>query len=571
MMTMRTLPLLVACTIALSCGVSKAQPDVEFTPVVLTGPALNQPVDLTGSGDGSGRLFVAEKRGTIRIVRDGAVLDPFFLDIRSLVINNGERGLLGLAFHPKFPDSPYVYVNYVITGTITNQVSRFTVNPENPDDALETSEVKLVAQTGVQTNHKAGDLVFGPDGYLYVGFGDGGGGGDPTNAAQNGQTFLGKMLRLDVDRRTEDENYGIPPDNPFVGTGTLPEIWATGLRNPWRIAFDRVNGDFWIADVGQNLWEEVNHLPAGTPGGMNFGWDCREGRHNYEPANCAQGIQLTEPVFEYPHNCNPCPDGLGASLTGGFVYRGQSYPNLYGYYLFADYISNYFWLLRPDPLNTGQYERYVFNGTNKINALVTFGEDDHGELYAANLQGVLYRVKTRGSAPVSWINVGVKTTPGANRIQWTIDPNPDITSFEVQRSAGEDFTGYTSVLQFTPGAGLAEFSAEDIFLQPDRWYYRIAARLLDQSVQYSPTTSSLPDPVERPRLSAGPADDEARVHLPGTWHSGTIFLFDLLGREIYRATFKDILSASIPRPAMPGCYVVRITNGREAWTGQITW
>src|SRR5690606_28598161 len=289
-----------------------AQPEVEFTRLTLTGPALSQPTDITGSGDGSGRLFVAEKRGTIRIIRDGAVVDPFFLDIRSQVINNGERGLLGLAFHPSFPDSPYVYVNYVINGTITNQISRFTVNPDNPDDALEESQLPLLQQTGVQTNHKAGDLVFGPDGYLYIGMGDGGGGGDPSNAGQNGQTFLGKMLRIDVDSMTGTTNYSIPPDNPFVGTATLPEIWATGMRNPWRIAFDRANGDFWIADVGQNLWEEVNHIPAGTPGGMNFGWDCREGRHNYEPANCPQGTVLVEPIFEYPHNCSPCPDGQGA-------------------------------------------------------------------------------------------------------------------------------------------------------------------------------------------------------------------------------------------------------------------
>ena len=555
----------------LACARPAAQPDVEFTRLTLSGPAHSQPTDITGAGDGSGRLFVAEKRGTIRIIRDGVVVDPFFLDIRSQVINNGERGLLGLTFHPSFPDSPYVYVNYVINGTITNQISRFTVNPDNPDDALEESQLPLLQQTGVQTNHKAGDIVFGPDGYLYIGMGDGGGGGDPANAGQDGQTFLGKMLRIDVDSMTATTNYRIPPDNPFVGTSTLPEIWATGMRNPWRIAFDRANGDFWIADVGQNLWEEVNHVAAGTPGGMNFGWDCREGRHNYEPANCPQGTAFVEPVFEYPHNCNPCPDGQGASITGGFVYRGAAFPKLQGYYIFADYVSNYYWLLRPDPANPAQYERHVFNGTGKISGLVTFGEDDNAELYAANLQGVVYRVGTKGSAPVNWIDVALDNQPGANLIQWAIDPNPDVVSFDVERSADPDFSSISLVTQFAPSAGITAFSANDIFLQPNRWYYRIAAHLTDESVQYSPTVSSSPDPVERPHLTADPSGGPANLQLPSGWTSGTVVMYDILGREVYRQAYKDVQRAQLPRPAMPGCYVVRIENGKEAWAGQVTW
>jgi len=548
-----------------------SQPEVEFTRLTLSGPGLSQPTDLTGSGDGSGRLFVAEKRGTIRIIRDGEVLDPFFLDIRSQVINNGERGLLGLAFHPTFPDSPYVYVNYVLNGTITNRISRFTVNPDDPDDALEATELVLLTQTGVQTNHKAGDLVFGPDGYLYVGFGDGGGGGDPTDAAQNGQTFLGKMLRIDIDSLTDLTNYVIPADNPFDGTAVRREIWATGLRNPWRIAFDRATGDFWIADVGQDLWEEVNYVPAGTPGGMNFGWDCREALHAFQPANCSGNAVFMEPVFEYPHNCNPCPDGKGASITGGFVYRGESYPALQGYYLFADYISNYFWLLRPDQANPGGFERHVFNGTGQIAGLVTFGEDDAGELYAANLQGVIYRVGTKGIAPVQWIDVGLTSEPGANLLRWTIATNPDLVSFDVERSASPDFLSISLVTQFEPAAGLTEFSANDIFLQPDRWYYRISARMSDGSVQFSPVVSSVPDPVERPGLSIEPTGGVFHLQLPAGWQSGTMIVYDILGREVYRRSIDGKPTVHVPRPSLPGSYVVRVDNGRSTWATQVAW
>ncbi len=330
----------------IACAQGGAQPTLNFTPLALSGPALVQPVDITGCGDGSGRLFIVEKRGTIRIIQNGAVLNDFFLSIEDQVMNSGERGLLGLAFHPAFPSSPYIYVNYVIEGTITNRISRFTVNPNNPNEIDESTELELLEQTGVQTNHKAGDLAFGPDGYLYIGMGDGGGGGDPSNAGQNLETLLGKMLRIDVNSTAPPLNYAIPADNPFVGIAGRDEIWAYGMRNPWRISFDRETGDFWIGDVGQNLWEEVDMVLAGTPGGMNFGWDCKEGNHNYEPGNCSGNAVLTCPIFEYPHSCNPCPNGYGASLTGGFVYRGADYPVLEGCYVCADYVSNYLWMIK---------------------------------------------------------------------------------------------------------------------------------------------------------------------------------------------------------------------------------
>ena len=248
---MRTLPTLA---FLLFSAIGIAQPTLNFTPLSLSGPTLIQPLFMSGCGDGSGRLFVVEKRGTIRIIQNNAVLTDFFLDIQDLVMNSGERGLLGLAFHPQYPTTPYIYVNYVIDGTITNRISRFTLNPNNPNDIQENTEFILLEQAGVQTNHKAGGIAFGPDGYLYIGMGDGGGGGDPSNSGQNLETLLAKMLRIDVNAPQGSLNYTIPPDNPFVGEPGRDEIWAYGLRNPWRISFDRETGDFWIADVGQNLW-----------------------------------------------------------------------------------------------------------------------------------------------------------------------------------------------------------------------------------------------------------------------------------------------------------------------------
>ncbi|HJW28609.1 MAG TPA: PQQ-dependent sugar dehydrogenase, partial [Saprospiraceae bacterium] len=370
---------------------TKAQPVLDFTPVTLSGPALVQPVDITGAGDGSGRLFIVEKRGTIRIIQNNVVQSGFFLDIQNEVMNSGERGLLGLAFHPQYPDSPYVFVNYVINQTITTRISRFTLNPNNANDLLESSELILIEQTGIQSNHKAGDLTFGPDGFLYIGFGDGGGGYDPGNNGQNLNTLLAKIIRIDIDHKNPPKNYSIPPDNPFVNQDGLDEIWYYGMRNPWRISFDRYSGDFWIGDVGQDAWEEVDFIPSGTAGGLDFGWDCYEGnQHPLETGNCSGNPVITWPIFEYPHNCNPCPNGHGACLTGGFVYRGSASPYLYGYYICADYVSNFFWLIKETSFNPPTFTAYPYDGTGTINAIETFGEDDNGELYAANLLGDLY-------------------------------------------------------------------------------------------------------------------------------------------------------------------------------------
>ena len=564
----RLLPFLI---LYLSCTFTQAQPVMKFTQLSLSGPALVQPVDITGCGDGSGRLFIVEKRGTARIIKNGAVQDAFFLDIRNLVMDSGERGFLGMAFHPQFPDSPYVYVNYVITGSITNKISRFTLNPNNPDDIDESTEIELLRQTGVQSNHKAGDLTFGPDGYLYVGFGDGGGGGDPSNAGQNIETFLGKMLRIDVNTKSESFNYGIPADNPFVDTAGRDEIWYYGLRNPWRISFDRETGDFWIGDVGQNIWEEVDMIPAGTPGGLNFGWDCQEGNHTFEPGNCQANTPFTWSIFEYPHSCSPCPNGRGASLTGGFVYRGHDYPSLRGYYICADYVSNYYWLIKQTGTDPLTFEVITQNGSGKIGELVSFGEDDRGEMYACNLNGVLYSVGTEGLPPIQWNNVLASITAGGNRVEWSIAQAIGVEEYEITRSLDASFSAPTSVDHIIPDGNQTSFRYTDPYLQHQSVYYQIIVTREDGKKEYSPIARTLADPISKPNLVYEQSTGLWRLNLPEPWRTGNMVLYDLSGKEVYGKTLESRAQMDLDPPVTPGVYFLEIRGQAGIWSERVSW
>lgn len=548
---------------------SYAQPVLEFVPMTLSGPALSQPVDITGCGDNSGRLFVVEKRGTIRIVQNGVVLTDFFLDIQTQVMNSGERGLLGLAFHPQYPDSPYIYVNYVPINTIITRISRFTLNPNNSNDILENSQLILLTQPGIQTNHKAGDLAFGPDGYLYFGLGDGGGGGDPDNNGQDLEIWLAKILRIDINSKTPPLNYSIPPSNPFVGVPGLDEIWAYGIRNPWRISFDRETGDLWIADVGQNLWEEIDMIPAGTPGGMNFGWDCREGTHNYEPANCGPNTTFTAPIFEYPHSCNPCPNGQGASITGGFVYRGALYPNMAGYYICADYISDNIWMIQQTGFNPPTFDVIVQNGSGMINDVVTFGENDNGELFAGSLTGVLYRVTETTGLAVSWEAIDVLRINQGNKVLWTMHDLTGIDRFEVERSLTADFAQFTTAGQVSPVPDQIYYSFIDPYYQHLGIYYRICAVTLDGEREYSPIKRLIPDPVAKPSLVYDVGQGLWRVSLPDQWQTGEVILYDLQGKEVFTKKLSRDKMVELGPPIIPGCYFIQIKSGSDVWSDRV--
>ncbi len=341
-------------------------PDVNAYTWQLVASGLDRPVDL--QPDGSGRLYILEKLGHIHIFQNGQVLETPVLNIEDRVNDSGnEMGLLGLAFHPNYSQNGFFYVNYTGSGGDTF-LSRFHASGDTADP---NSEVILLKVDQPFPNHNGGVMVFGPDGYLYAGLGDGGAGGDPFGNAQSLDTLLGKILRIDVDSA---EPYAIPSDNPFGN-----EIWHYGLRNPWRISFDKLTGDLYIGDVGQNAWEEIDFLPAGSPGGANFGWDFREGAHDYDGSASADFI---EPIAEYSH-----PDG-GCSVTGGYVYRG-SMPEWNGIYLYADYCTGYIWgMIRPEEGASWQ-NQLLFETNQRINS---FGQDESGELYFLSDSGEIYKL-----------------------------------------------------------------------------------------------------------------------------------------------------------------------------------
>lgn len=334
--------------------------DFEWKPIVSN---LSRPVDVQSAFDGSGRLFIIEKYGAIRILKDGQLLPEPFINIDDRVNDRGnEMGLLGLAFHPKFEQNGYFYVNYTGEGGHT-RISRFQANGDSADP---NSELVLMVIDQPFPNHNGGAVVFGPDGYLYLGLGDGGAGGDPLKNGQNTDALLGKILRIDVNN---GDPYSIPADNPFGN-----EVWAYGLRNPWRISFDRATGDLWIGDVGQGEWEEIDYLPANSPGGANFGWSIMEGNHGYD-GEAQPGLLL--PAIEYSHD-------FGCSVTGGYVYRG-SMPEWNGIYLYGDYCSGIIWgLIQAD----GQWQSQVLFEAGVT--ITSFGEDEAGELYLASDNGSVY-------------------------------------------------------------------------------------------------------------------------------------------------------------------------------------
>lgn len=381
---------------------------------------LSQPVKITNAGDE--RLFVVQQSGQIRIVQpDGTVLATPFLDISDRVLAGGERGLLGLTFEPG--NTTVFYVNYTLKSTNSQQngdtiIARYRVTGSDPNVADPASEEIVLTVDQPASNHNAGDLAFGPDGYLYIPLGDGGGGGDPNENAQDLGELLGKVLRLDV---TGQQTYAIPAGNPYADDGnpnTRAEIWASGLRNPWRFSFDRQTHDIYIADVGQGAWEEIDFQPADSTGGENYGWDCREGAHDYneneQSPDCTPNGNYVDPIFEYSHSD-------GCSVTGGYVYRGAAYPDLVGHYVLADYCSGKFWTLMRDSQNVWQATAHG----KLVNNPSAFGEDQQGELYVASLgDGTIYRVGTDLPAETPTATPTVTLVPTATLVP-TIPPDQD--------------------------------------------------------------------------------------------------------------------------------------------------
>lgn len=389
----------IAASLLLSASLAAQTPTLTLTQV---GSGFTRVTTLANAGDD--RLFVCEKAGVIKFFRPyQGTTSTTFMDINSRVINisgdSDERGLLGLAFDPNYATNGRFYVNY-INNSGNTVIARYTVTPGNPDAGDVNSEQILLTITQPYSNHNGGCTLFGPDGYLYIGMGDGGSGGDPQNYAQNPQSLLGKMLRIDVN--TTGASYNIPSDNPFTAANdpnnaVRDEIWAQGVRNPWRWSFDRITGDMWIADVGQNVYEEVNFQPASSTGGENYGWRCYEADATYNTGGCQGASNYVFPIFDYAHST---PNGC--SITGGYVYRGALYNDLYARYFVTDYCSGRIWSLLNDgngnfPVTDhGQYNQFSYT---------TFGEDMYGEVYLARQNGVIFRL-TSAEGPRAALSAG---------------------------------------------------------------------------------------------------------------------------------------------------------------------
>jgi glucose/arabinose dehydrogenase len=378
------IPFLIIVTIVIGLGVvflfsfqGTDQITYDYN-IQITFPNLTftRPVGIHSAEDGSNRLFVVEQQGKIKVFDNDANVSnsQIFLDLTDQITYGGERGLLGLTFHPNFNVNGYFYVYYTELGTEDSVISRFTVSSVDPNMANISSEIKLWRVAQPYGNHNGGQILFGPDGNLYISLGDGGGSGDPAGNGQNRATMLGSILRIDVDSGFP---YEIPNDNPFFenGNGWAEEIFAFGFRNPWRFSFDSITGLLWTADVGQSTWEEINIVEKGK----NYGWNAREGNHDFNPSTNV--TELIDPIYEYSHS-------LGNSITGGYVYRGSNLKGLIGKYIYGDFGSGRIWAL--------EYSGgVVLNNTEIINSnlnIASFGIDANRELYICAFNGNIYKL-----------------------------------------------------------------------------------------------------------------------------------------------------------------------------------
>ena len=367
---------------------------------------FTSPVDIQNAGDD--RLFIVEQAGIIRILNPDATINSEpFLNITSLISSGGERGLLGLAFHPNYSNNGYFFVYYTNTSGDT-QVARYTVDATDSNMADPNTAVLIISADQPYSNHNGGCIQFGADGFLYVGLGDGGSGGDPGNRSQNLQTLLGKILRIDIDNTNGQNNYDIPSDNPFVeDSNSLDEIWAYGVRNPWRFSFDSESDELWIADVGQGDIEEINKV-APDAAGLNYGWRCYEGSQTYNTSGCPDPSELTFPVAEYTH-------AVGYSITGGYVYHGNVYSDIQDLYFFADLNGL---------IGTVDNDNNLINYGNYGGTWVSFGEDVNGELYIADISGSIYKVKGGeifDTQSFSESQVSLTPNPTSNNVRIILD------------------------------------------------------------------------------------------------------------------------------------------------------
>lgn len=506
----------------------------------LVANGFSSPVDIAHAGDE--RLFIVEQDGLIRIVDTaGNILPIPFLDINARVGSSGsEQGLLGLAFAPDYAVSGVFYVNYTGNDGDT-RISRFRVSGD-PDQADPASEEILLTMDQPYTNHNGGGLRFGPDGMLYIGTGDGGSFGDPGDRSQSPVHLLGKMLRIEVG---SSGSYLIPVDNPYAGSpDTLSEIWHFGLRNPWRYSFDRQTGDLWIGDVGQNLWEEINFQPAGSPGGENWGWRCYEGFAPYNTSGCEPLSSYDEPAYVYSHT------GGGFSVTGGYVYRGQLQDQLRGHYLFADYVSGRWWSMQQNPC-TGER---ITHPIGVFSSLVSsFGESADGELFCVRLStGELYRV----TDDCSGRSLSLTVSDGEDSIQVQVEGDSALvyTWFLNDSLYCDPVSGESGSSLWIPNASLPALVSAELTMADG-----CIVRLPGIEVHETPTGVTGPEGSTTARIYPQPVSDRLFWEaIPGK--GGTLQLLTMQGQVLQSLAVSpssQLISLSFPVDNVPdGTYVL---------------
>ena len=541
----------VICLLAslVSTNALSQVPQIGYQSIVA---GLSSPVDVVNAGGSD--LYIVQQGGLIRRWNGTALSN--FINISSVLPASpgGEQGLLSLAFHPQYASNGYFFVLYTnASGNPTiARYRRSLLDPLIGDPA--TAQVLLTIVKPVNyTNHNGGKLIFGTDGMLYLGTGDSGSGGDPNNLAQNPNSLFGKMLRIDVNGfATSAPFYAIPADNPFLapGDGIADEIYNIGLRNPWRWSFDRLNGDFWIADVGQGNYEEVNHVAASSAAGLNYGWRCREGMHDYDFSGCA--ATYTDPIFEYTHNSTTG----GFSITGGYVYRGTEFPTLYGYYLTVDYISTNLWLIKPGQLAVMQ--------TGLLNNISGFGESADGStLYAVRRSnGTLYKIIVTNAVPVVLNSFTAVKQNNINKISWEVSSEVNIDHYELEYSSNNQ--DYQTVGNITAN-GSINYTFNHNFQNSSAVFYRL--KIVEQNGVsfYSPVVmlkGSIYDIKTYPTLVT---NNSITIELPKKGLQMQLISAD--GRQLFYKDFRNSEGVVVCQlPQVPqGIYMLRFwgTNSNE--------
>lgn len=538
---------------------SKAQPVLAYSTVV---SGLTKPVDLVPE-PGTNRLFVVEHTGNIRIIDGNTVLETPFINLSGVISNVGEQGLLSMAFHPNYTSNRYFFVYYTNNNNQI-EVARYQRNATDPDIADASSGKVLLNITKQAENHNGGKLNFGPDGMLYFGTGDGGGANDEPNNAQTGNSLLGKMLRLNVDNFATPPYYSIPSDNPFVGSGDniRDEVWALGLRNPWRWSFDRSNGDMWIADVGQGAWEEVNYTSLTASKGADFGWHCKEGNHNTPGVTvCDPGTNYKAPVFEYGHDMATG----GLSITGGYVYRGNLYPSLKGYFVATDYVSKNVWIIQPN----GAFVRRA--GT--ISNVSSFGQDNNGELYTLSYTGgTVSRITVANEAPLplTLIKFSGKDYSGYNELNWTTGFEENIEKYIVEYTLnGTDYqTAGELGSKYGSAGGTYTFKHNINNQQVIR--YRLRITELDHKQSFSPIISI--GEVSKKRIQVYPTIVSAgSINIISTLPVMRLSVFTLEGKEVYAKYMAGSTGyTSVPLSGLrKGMYLMKLSGDGFSQTDKI--